>query len=318
MKLLVVMDPIASIKPWKDSTFAMMLAAQARDHGVYYTTPADLWLDQATPMAHCAPVEVFDRREDYYRLGAFAHHPLTDFDAVLMRQDPPFDQRYLTVTHLLSLAEKAGISVINNTQAVRDCNEKLFTAWFPQCMPPTRVSARADLLKAFIAAQQDTILKPLHAMGGAGIFRVQDGDPNTSVIIETLTQQGQMPIMAQRFLPEIAQGDKRILMIDGEPVPYALARIPPQGETRGNLAAGGEGVGMPLSERERWLASQVGPTLREKGLVFVGLDVIGDYITEINVTSPTCIRELDAQFGLDIAGDLIEHIAQRLTQRNQA
>ncbi|SIN73958.1 glutathione synthase [Sulfurivirga caldicuralii] len=318
MKLLVVMDPIASIKPWKDSTFAMMLAAQARDHRVHYTTPADLWLDQATPMAHCAPVEVFDRREEYYQLGTFTHRPLTDFDAVLMRQDPPFDQRYLTVTHLLSLAEKAGVWVINATQAVRDCNEKLFTAWFPQCMPPTRVSARADLLKAFIAAQQDTILKPLHAMGGAGIFRVRHGDPNTSVIIETLTQQGQMPIMAQRFLPEIAQGDKRILMIDGEPVPYALARIPAQGETRGNLAAGGEGVGMPLSERERWLAAQVGPTLKEKGLVFVGLDVIGDYITEINVTSPTCIRELDAQFGLDIAGDLIEHIAQRLTQRNQA
>jgi len=318
MKLLVVMDPIDGIKPWKDSTFAMMLAAQARGHEVFYTTPADLWLDQATPMARCAPIEVFDRCEDYYRLGDFAHRPLTDFDVALMRQDPPFDQHYLTVTHLLALAEKAGVWVVNNTQAVRDCNEKLFTAWFPQCMPPSRVSARADLLRGFIDEQADVILKPLHAMGGAGIFRVRTGDPNTSVIIETLTQQGRMPIMAQRYLPEIVHGDKRILMIDGEPVPYALARIPQQGETRGNLAAGGEGVGMPLTERERWLAQQVGPTLKEKGLVFVGLDVIGDYVTEINVTSPTCIRELDAQFGLDIAGELIEHMAQRLTQRSQA
>ncbi len=318
MKLLVVMDPIESIKPWKDSTFAMLLAAQKRGHACYYTTPDDLWLDQATPMAACAPVEVFDRKTDYYRLDAWQHHPIEQFDGVLMRQDPPFDQRYLTTTHILSLAEQAGVWVINNTQAVRDCNEKLFTAWFPQCMPSTRVSARADLLRDFIRQQGDTILKPLHAMGGAGIFRVRDGDPNTSVIIETLTRQGRMPIMAQRYLPEIAQGDKRILMIDGEPVPYALARIPQQGETRGNLAAGGAGVGMPLTERERWLAAQVGPTLREKGLVFVGLDVIGDYITEINVTSPTCIRELDAQFGLDIAGDLIDHLTQRLTQRSQA
>lgn len=312
MKLLVVMDPITSIKPWKDSTFAMMLAAQKRDHAVFYATPEDLWLDQATPMAQAAPIEVKDQREHFATLGVTQSLPLITFDAILMRQDPPFDQRYLTTTHLLSLAEKEGVWVINNTQAVRDCNEKLFTAWFPQCMPPTRVSARADLLKAFIATEQDTILKPLHAMGGAGIFRVRAGDPNTNMIIETLTQQGHMPIMAQRYLPEIKQGDKRILMINGEPVPYALARIPQADDTRGNLAAGGTGVGMPLSERERWLAAQVGPTLREKGLVFVGLDVIGDYITEINVTSPTCIRELDAQFGLDIAGDLIEFIAQQV------
>ena len=310
MNLLVVMDPIETIKPWKDSTFAMLLAAQKRGHRCHYTTPDDLWLDQAAPMAACAPIEVFDRKTDYYRLGGWAHRPIEHFDVVLMRQDPPFDQRYLTTTHLLALAEKRGVWVVNHTQAVRDCNEKLFTAWFPQCMPPTRVSARADLLKAFIEQEQDTILKPLHAMGGAGIFRVRHGDPNTSVIIETLTQQGRMPIMAQRYLPEIRHGDKRILMIDGEPVPYALARIPAEGETRGNLAAGGEGHGVPLSEQDRWLAAQIGPVLKEKGLVFVGLDVIGDYVTEINVTSPTCIRELDAQFGLDIAGDLIRRLEQ--------
>ncbi len=312
MKLLVVMDPIETIKPWKDSTFAMMLAAQKRGHQVIYTTPAHLWLDQATPMAHSWHITVQDQREDYYRLTDEAHRPLTAFDIILMRQDPPFDQRYLTTTHLLALAEKAGVWVINNTQAVRDCNEKLFTAWFPQCMPPTRVSARAELLKAFIEQEWDTILKPLHTMGGAGIFRVRAGDPNTNMIIETLTQQERTPIMAQRYLPEISQGDKRILMINGEPVPYALARIPKADDTRGNLAAGGTGVGMALTEREQWLAQQVGPTLREKGLVFVGLDVIGDYITEINVTSPTCIRELDAQFGLDIAGDLITFLENRL------
>ncbi|HIQ40201.1 MAG TPA: glutathione synthase [Sulfurivirga caldicuralii] len=310
MNILVVMDPIDTIKPWKDSTFAMMLAAQRRGHRCFYTTTADLWLDQAQPMAACAAVEVFDRHEDYYRLQSWQHQPITDFDVVLMRQDPPFDQRYLTTTHLLALAENTGTWVVNNTQAVRDCNEKLFTAWFPHCMPPTRVSARADLLRDFIAQQQDTILKPLHAMGGAGIFRVRHGDPNTSVIIETLTQNGRMPIMAQRYLAEIRHGDKRILMIDGEPIPYALARIPQQGETRGNLAAGGSGQGIPLSERDRWLAQQIGPTLKEKGLVFVGLDVIGDYVTEINVTSPTCIRELDAQFNLDIAGELIRRLEQ--------
>ncbi len=310
MNILVVMDPIDSIKPWKDSTFAMLLAAQKRGHPCHYTTPDNLWLDQATPMAACAPVEVFDRKTDYYRLDAWHHLPIEQFDVVLMRQDPPFDQRYLTTTHILALAEKAGVWVINNTQAVRDCNEKLFTAWFPQCMPPTQVSARVDLLKAFIERERDTILKPLHAMGGAGIFRVRHGDPNTSVIIETLTQQGRMPIMAQRYLPEIRQGDKRVLMIDGEPVPYALARIPAEGETRGNLAAGGEGRGVPLSERDYWLAAQIGPVLKEKGLIFVGLDVIGDYVTEINVTSPTCIRELDAQFGLDIASDLIRRLEQ--------
>jgi len=196
MNILVVMDPINTIKPWKDSTFAMMLAAQRRGHTCFYTTPDDLWLDQANPMAACAPIKVFDRREDYYRLEGWKHQPITDFDVVLMRQDPPFDQRYLTTTHLLALAERAGTWVVNNTQAVRDCNEKLFTAWFPQCMPPSQVSARSDLLRDFIEQQQDTILKPLHAMGGAGIFRVRHGDPNTSVIIETLTQNGRMPIMA--------------------------------------------------------------------------------------------------------------------------
>lgn len=312
MKILVVMDPIETIKPHKDSSFAMMLAAQKRGLSLFYTTPDFLWIDGAQPKAEVWPIQVFDRTEDYYQLAEQHSVALTDFSMILMRQDPPFDQRYLTTTHILSLAERAGVLVVNRTQSVRDYNEKLFITLFPQCMPPTRVSARAEQLKAFIQEQKDVILKPLHAMGGQGIFRVREDDPNLNVIIETLTQHETCAIMAQCYLPEIRKGDKRILLIEGEPVPYALARIPAEGETRGNLAAGGEGIGMPLTERERWLAEQVGPFLKEAGLYFVGLDVIGDYITEINVTSPTCIRELDAQFGLDIAGELIDSLIAKV------
>jgi glutathione synthase len=234
-------------------------------------------------------------------------------DVILMRKDPPFDMEYIYSTYLLDIAQEAGVLVINHPQSVRDANEKLFTAWFPQCCPPTLVTRRKEWIKAFHQEQGDIILKPLDGMGGASIFKIAEGDPNFSVIVETLSHHGQQSVMAQRYLPDIVHGDKRILMIDGEPVPYALARIPAQGETRGNLAAGGRGEGRPLTDRDRWICEQVGPTLREKGLIFVGLDVIGDYLTEINVTSPTCIRELDKQFGLNIASDLLDAIDKRLS-----
>ncbi|HNK33765.1 MAG TPA: glutathione synthase, partial [Plasticicumulans sp.] len=231
--------------------------------------------------------------------------PLAELDVLLMRKDPPFDLEYIYTTYLLERAEAEGVRVVNRPQSLRDANEKLFTAWFPQCCPPTLATRDMARLRGFVAEHGDAILKPLDGMGGAGIFRVRAGDANLNVIVETLTERGRRTALAQRFIPEISAGDKRILMIDGEPVPYALARIPAEGETRGNLAAGGRGVGQPLSERDRWICAQVGPELRRRGLVFVGLDVIGDWLTEINVTSPTCARELDAQFGLDIGADLM-------------
>jgi glutathione synthase len=229
-----------------------------------------------------------------------------------MRKDPPFDMQYIHTTYLLELAEAAGVLMINKPQSLRDANEKLYTAWFPQCTPATLVSRDMAQLRKFLQEQGDIIVKPLEGMGGTSIFRLTLDDPNISVVLETLTNNGKQYIMAQRYIPEISAGDKRILLIDGKPIPYALARIPATGETRGNLAAGGRGEGLPLSERDYWICEQVGPTLKKKGLVFVGIDVIGDYLTEINVTSPTCIRELDQQFSLDIAGELMECIAEKL------
>ena len=241
--------------------------------------------------------------------------PLGELDAILMRKDPPFDMDFIYSTYILEAAQREGTLVVNDPRSLRDCNEKLFATQFPQCCPPLIVAASAARLKAFHAEHGDVIFKPLDGMGGASIFRVKAGDPNLSVIIETLTDHGRQQIMAQKFLPEIVDGDKRILMVDGIPAEYGLARIPMSGETRGNLAAGGSGVAMPLTDRERWICSQVAPVLREKGLLFVGLDVIGDYLTEINVTSPTCVRELDRAHQLDIAGDLMEAIASKLAAR---
>lgn len=306
-KLGIVMDPIEHIKPYKDSSFAMLLEAQRRGYELFYMQPQDIYLRDAKPFAVTTQLKVWDRNDgQFHGFGASTHTDLTTLDIILIRQDPPFNNDYLYSTQMLELAEAEGVLVVNKPQSLRDANEKLFAAWFPQCTPPTLVSAQADILRAFVAEQQDTIFKPLDAMGGASIFRVKHGDPNLSVIIETMTEHGQHHIMAQRYLPEISAGDKRILLIDGEPIPYALARIPQQGETRGNIAAGGRGEGIALTERDYWLCQQIAPKLREKGLIFVGLDVIGDYITEINVTSPTCIRELDAQFGLNIAGTLMD------------
>ena len=302
----VVMDPIAGIKPWKDSTFAMLLEAQRRTWSILYMEPGDLYVRDGRTRAIVRPLTVTDRREDFFRLGEPRDLDLTELDIVLMRQDPPFNAEYLYATYLLEKAEHEGVMVVNRPRSVRDCNEKLFATQFPHCCVPTLVSSRADLLRAFVREHGDTVMKPLDGMGGSNIFRVQQDSPNITVTIDVLTRHGNTPIMVQRYIPEITQGDKRILMINGEPVDYALARIPKEGEFRGNLAAGGRGEGRPLTDRDRWICEQVGPTLREKGLYFVGLDVIGDYLTEINVTSPTCIRELDAQFDINIAGQMFD------------
>lgn len=313
IKLGIVMDPIEHIKPYKDSSFAMLLEAQRRGYELFYMQPQDIYVQNAQPFAITSELKVWDRNDgQYHGFGASKATPLAELDMILIRQDPPFNNDYLYSTHMLELAEAQGVLVVNKPQSLRDANEKLFASWFPECTPPTLVSAQADLLKAFVTEQQDTIFKPLDAMGGASIFRVKQGDPNLSVIIETMTDHGQHHIMAQRYLPEISAGDKRILLIDGEPVPYALARIPQAGETRGNIAAGGRGEGVELTDRDRWLCQQIAPKLREKGLMFVGLDVIGDYVTEINVTSPTCIRELDSQFGLNIAGTLLDCLESKI------
>jgi len=311
----VVMDPIGSINYDKDSSLAMLLAAQARGWELHYMEMSDLQLVEGETRAWMRPLRVFADAGHWYELGEGVLRPLHELDVVLMRKDPPFDMEYIYATYLLEQAERKGTLVVNRPQSLRDANEKVFTANFPQCTPPTLITRRAEQIRAFLQQHRDVILKPLEGMGGASIFKIGSGDPNTSVIIETLTAHGSRYAMAQRFIPEIAAGDKRVLLIDGEPVPYALARIPAEGELRGNLAAGGHGVGIPLTERDYWICEQVAPTLREKGLIFVGLDIIGDYLTEINVTSPTCIRELDKQYGLDIAGQLMEAIDRRLQTR---
>lgn len=310
--LAVLMDPIGGIQVKKDSTLAMLLAAQARGWVLRYLEQPDLYTLNSEPRAALRPLAVRDDPRDWFHLGEPAETPLVECDVLLMRKDPPFDMEYIYTTYQLELAEQAGVLVVNRPQALRDANEKLFTAWFPDCTPPTLVSRDPERLRRFLDQEGDIILKPLDGMGGASIFRLRRGDPNTSVILETLTRHGARSAMAQRFLPEIRAGDKRILLVDGEPVPYALARIPPPGETRGNLAAGGRGEGVTLSDRDREICARVGPVLRERGILFAGLDVIGDWLTEINVTSPTCIRELDALYGLDIAGDLMDAIARRL------
>jgi glutathione synthase len=308
----IVMDPIGSIHIKKDSTFAMMLAAQRRGWRLLYMEVGDLLLQDGRTLAHTREIAVTDNPRDWYRLGAEQVRPLDSLDVVLMRKDPPFDMEYIYATYLLERAQGAGTWVINDPRALRDSNEKVFTLAFPQCAPPTLIARGLADIRAFQAIHGDMILKPLGGMGGSGVFRVRADDPNLSVIVETLTGHGRRFCMAQRFVPEIRDGDKRVLMVDGEPVPYCLARIPAPGESRGNLAAGASGEVRPLTERDRWIAAQVGPELRARRILFAGLDVIGDYLTEINVTSPTCIRELDAELGLDIGGQLMDAIAARL------
>jgi glutathione synthase len=308
------MDPIGSINIKKDSSFAMLLAAQARRWSIDYMELNDLYMRDGECRARVRTLEVRDDPAGWFTLSGERDIPLREHDVLLMRKDPPFDMEYIYATYVLERVEHAGVLVVNRPRSVRDANEKMYTAWFPQCCPPTLVTREKQRLHAFLAEQGDIIVKPLDGMGGASIFRVRAGDTNTNVIFETLTEHEHRFTMAQRYIPEIRDGDKRVLMLDGVPLPHALARVPAADDARGNLAAGAKGVGVDLGERDRWIAEQVGPTLREKGLLFVGLDVIGDYLTEINVTSPTCIRELDHIYGLDIAGQLLEVIEQRLAQ----
>ena len=317
IRLGVVMDPIESITVKKDTTLAMLLAAQRRGWEISYMLQSDLYSLQGKTRASMRPLSVRDDPHDWFDLGDEHDQALSELDVILMRKDPPFDLDYVYTTYLLEQAESEGSLVVNKPQSLRDCNEKVFATQFPQCCPPFLVAAAAEKLRAFHRQHEDVIFKPLDGMGGASIFRVRKGDANLSVIIETLTLGGQRQIMAQKFIPEIDKGDKRILMIDGEAVPYALARVPARGESRGNLAAGGSGVAQQLSDRDRWICEQISPIVKERGLLFVGLDVIGDYLTEINVTSPTCVRELDQAFDLDIAGDLMQCIEARLSARPQ-
>ncbi|MGB0957145.1 MAG: glutathione synthase [Litorivicinus sp.] len=302
----ILMDPIEGIKPYKDTSFAILLAAQKRGATLHYLTPADLSLDRGVAMGHSAQLRVRDQNEDFFDLGEASIKPLGDLDLLFIRTDPPFDSEYLYATQILDIAETQGVKVINRPSAVRDCNEKLFATWFPDLMAPTLVSRNEAQLRAFYAEHRDVIFKPLDGMGGRGIFRIGADGMNLGAVIESLTDSGRHSIMAQQYLPAIVDGDKRILMINGEPADYCLARIPSQGETRGNLAAGGRGVAQPLSDTDRALANTIGPHLRERGLYLVGLDVIGDRVTEINVTSPTCMREIDAATGSDLANDLLE------------
>lgn len=305
LNILVVMDSIASINYKKDSTLAMMWAAQERGHSMGYCQIHDLWLNRGELFVDAQPVSVRRDPNSFYSLGDSVTQPITDYDVILMRKDPPFDMRFVYATYMLDKAKAAGVLVVNDPESVRDCNEKLFATWFSDLLAPTIVSSKQSHIRKFIAEQEDVIVKPLDGMGGTGIFRLTKDSPNIGATLEMLTQLETLPIMAQRYLPEIKEGDKRVLIVNGVPVDYCLARIPTKGETRGNLAAGGQGVAMPLSDEERRLALAVAPTLVERGLMFVGLDVIGGRITEINVTSPTCVREINDQCGTDIATDLM-------------
>ncbi len=308
IKLGMVMDPIDRINIKKDTSFAMLLEAQTRGWELHYMELGSLYLRNGKAYAKTRTLTVQRDEKQWFNFVAEQDIALDMLDVILMRKDPPFDQEYLYATYMLELAEHAGVYVVNKPQSLRDANEKLFTAWFPQCCTETLVTRDASRIKHFLHELGEIIVKPLDGMGGASIFHLREGDPNLSVILETMTQHNSRQVMAQKYLPEIKDGDKRILMINGEPVPYCLARIPASGESRGNLAAGGTGQGRVLTDQDRWIANQVGPTLREKGLVFVGLDVIGSTLTEINVTSPTCVQELDKQFGLNISGLLMDHI----------
>jgi len=311
-RLGIIMDPIEAIHVKKDSSLAMLLAAQGLGWELWYLQPGRLSLQRGRVVGQCQPVTVYDDHEHWYELGNAEHMPLDRLSVVLMRLDPPVDMQYVYITQLLDLVEAAGTLVVNRPSSLRDFNEKLATAWFPECTPPQLVSRHERDFHAFLKQHADIVVKPLDRMGGASVYRITEGDANASVIIEDLTRNGTEFMIAQRYLPEITDGDKRILLIDGEPVPWALARIPAPGELRGNLAAGGRGEGVALSARDREICALTGPVLRDMGIMFAGIDVIGDYLTEINVTSPTCIRELDSIYGLDIAGQLMESIRARM------
>ena len=312
IKLGVVMDPISTVKVAKDSSMAMMLEAQRRDYEIFYIEMNDLYLEQGICRAQVRPVKVYDDPEHWYDLGESQDIELSTLDAVLMRKDPPFDTEYIYATYMLERAEQAGTLIVNKPQSLRDCNEKLFTAWFAELTPKTLVTRDAARIREFYRQNKDIILKPLDGMGGSSIFRLKENDANVGVIIETLTNHEQNYAMAQEFIPDISNGDKRILVVNGEAMPYCLARIPAQGETRGNLAAGGRGEARPISASDKMIAETIAPELKKRGLIFVGLDIIGDKVTEINVTSPTCIREIEAAYPINISGKLMDAIEEHL------
>lgn len=314
--LAVVMDPIADIKYYKDTTLALLLAAQERGWQLFYMEQSDLYLQQGEAWGSLRNLRVKDSPDSWFHLGIRQEMKLGLVDVVLMRKDPPFDNEYIYSTYVLERAQQQGALVVNDPRSLRDCNEKIFATQFPQCCPPLLVTRDMLRLREFHQQHGDVIFKPLDGMGGSRIFRCRYDDPNVGVILETLTNFGQQTIMAQRYIPEIVEGDKRILVIDGEAVPYCLARIPAKGETRGNLAAGGRGVAQPLTSQDYWIVEQVAPVLKEKGLLFVGLDVIGQYLTEINVTSPTCAREIDKAYNTGIGERLMVAIEKRLQGRH--
>jgi glutathione synthase len=315
-RLAVVMDPIERIKFEKDTTLALLRAAATRGWSLHYLEPSDLRLRDGVAEGRSRPLRVYDDPARWFELGSSEDGPLGGFDVILMRKDPPFDTEYIYMTYILERAESAGALVVNRARGLRDMNEKVYTAWFPQCCAPTLVTRDMRAMAAFAAQHGTIVVKPLHGMGGHSIFVVGPGDKNARVVFETLTGEGQRFAIVQKYLPDIVQGgDSRVLLVDGEPVPYALARIPSPEDHRGNLAAGAKGVGRPLTDRDRWLASQIGPALRAAGMLFVGLDVIGGYVTEINVTSPTGVRELERQFGVDIGALLCAAIARALAAR---
>ncbi|CAM4437676.1 MAG: Glutathione synthetase [Legionella sp.] len=308
MRLAILIDPLEYLKPYKDTTIAMIKRAQELGWSCAYFTQQDLFCREGRAYAHVYQLIIGDEHSrDWAQTNDLGEKPLADFDIILMRKDPPFNTEYIYTTYLLELAEREGVLVANKPQSLRDANEKFFTLNFPQCCPTTLVSRDIKKLRSFWETHQQVIFKPAEGMGGSSVFHVDEHGRNLSVILEVLTENQTRTIIAQRYIPEIkTAGDKRILVINGEPVPYALARIPAQGELRGNLAAGARGEVVPINERDRWICQQIGPTLKAKGLYFVGIDVIGDYLTEINVTSPTCLREITAETGLDIAGDFLQ------------
>jgi glutathione synthase len=317
IRVLVVMDPIDEIKPAKDTTLGMLLAAQKRGWELWYVEQRDLWLRDGVAQGRVRPVSVRNDLHDWFTLAEAQTRALADFDVILMRKDPPFDMEYIYTTYILERAEEQGVLVANRPQGLRDMNEKVFTAWFPQCCAPTLITRDMADMHAFLREHLRIVCKPLYGMGGRSIFVVDRGDKNANVVFETMTEYGTRFAIVQKYIPDIvATGDSRILIIDGEPAPYALARIPSESDNRGNLAAGARGEGRELNERDRWLVGEIGPTLRQRGMLFVGLDVIGGYVTEINVTSPTGVRELDKQFGTEIAGLLMDAIQNRLAARS--
>ena len=313
IRLAVVMDPIGAIQYAKDSTLAMLLAAQARGFELHYLEQQDLFVRDGQAMGHARALTVRADPASWCTLGERSTQPLGHFGCILMRKDPPFDMEYIYTTYILDRAQEQGALVVNRPQGLRDMNEKAYTAWFPQCCAPTLITRSLADMDAFLHEHGRIVCKPLDGMGGRSIFVTDVSDKNRQVIFETLTASGTRYAMAQRYLPEIvSSGDSRVLLVDGEPVPYALARMPSADDNRGNLAAGAQGVGRPLNDRDRWLAAQIGPALAQRGMLFVGLDVIGGYVTEINVTSPTGIRELEKQFHIDIGALLMQAIERRL------